>query len=395
MVGKYDFELFSEVIIRTVRKPSRIWSFSNNAKRKLITMKNKRTVLVTGGCGFIGSNFVRLINGACKNWRVINLDKLTYAGNLNNLDGITEGASYRFIKGDICDSRLVEGLFAEENIDTVVHFAAESHVDRSISGPADFIQTNIVGTFTLLEAAKKHWLGAKEDTSGKCFLHVSTDEVYGSLGETGFFTETTAFDPRSPYSASKASSDHLASAYFHTYGLPVKITNCSNNYGPYQFPEKLIPLIFNNALNEKSLPVYGDGKNVRDWLYVQDHCEAIVEVIMGGRFGECYNIGGNNEKQNLEVVHVVCDLLDSKVGLLSSGNPRRSLITFVEDRLGHDRRYAIDAAKISKELNWQPKMTFEQGMEKTIDWYLANKKWIETIVCGDYQNYYEKMYSRS
>ena len=358
-------------------------------------MKNKRTVLVTGGCGFIGSNFVRLINGACKNWRVINLDKLTYAGNLSNLKGIMEGGSYRFIKGDICDNRLVEGLFAEENIDTVVHFAAESHVDRSISGPADFIQTNIVGTFTLLEAAKKHWLGAKGDISGKCFLHVSTDEVYGSLGETGFFTETTAFDPRSPYSASKASSDHLANAYFHTYGLPVKITNCSNNYGPYQFPEKLIPLIFNNALNGKSLPVYGDGKNVRDWLYVQDHCEAIVEVIMGGRYGECYNIGGNNEKQNLEVVHVVCDLLDSKVGLLSSGNPRRSLITFVEDRLGHDRRYAIDATKISKELNWQPKMTFEQGMEKTIDWYLANKQWIDNIVCGDYQNYYEKMYSRS
>ncbi len=264
-------------------------------------MKNKRTVLVTGGAGFIGANFVRLVSNVCKDWRIINLDKLTYAGNLNNLEGVAADDSYRFVKGDICDSTFIEALFAEENIDTVVHFAAESHVDRSITGPADFIQTNIVGTFTLLEAAKKKWLGAKEDVSNKCFLHVSTDEVYGSLGETGFFTEKTPFDPRSPYSASKASSDHLASAYFHTYGLPIKITNCSNNYGPYQFPEKLIPLIFNNALHEKGLPVYGDGKNVRDWLYVQDHCEAIVEVIAGGKNGHCYNIGGNNEKQNLEV----------------------------------------------------------------------------------------------
>jgi dTDP-glucose 4,6-dehydratase len=358
-------------------------------------MKNKRTVLVTGGAGFIGSNFVRLVNSVYKDWRVINLDKLTYAGNLNNLDGILPGTDYRFVKGDICDAVLMQSLFAEENIDTVVHFAAESHVDRSITGPADFIQTNIVGTFTLLEAAKKHWLRAKEDIAGKCFLHVSTDEVYGSLGETGFFTEKTPFDPRSPYSASKASSDHLASAYFHTYGLPVKITNCSNNYGPYQFPEKLIPLIFNNALHEKQLPVYGDGKNVRDWLYVQDHCEAIVEVIVGGQFGHCYNIGGNNEKQNLEVVHVVCDLLDKKVGPAPSGNPRRSLITYVDDRLGHDRRYAIDANKIKNDLNWQPKMTFEQGMEKTVDWYLANRPWIDNIVNGEYQNYYENMYRRS
>ena len=377
-----------------VQKTSKIWPFSNNANRKLIIMKNKRTVLVTGGAGFIGANFVRLVNNVCKDWRIINLDKLTYAGNLNNLEGIAVGDSYRFVKGDICDSALVESLFAEENIDTVVHFAAESHVDRSITGPADFIQTNIVGTFTLLEAAKKKWLGAKEDVGNKCFLHVSTDEVYGSLGETGFFTEKTPFDPRSPYSASKASSDHLANAYFHTYGLPVKITNCSNNYGPFQFPEKLIPLIFNNALHEKSLPVYGDGKNVRDWLYVQDHCEAIVEVIVGGKNGHCYNIGGNNEKQNLEVVHVVCDLLDKKVGLAPSGNPRRSLITYVDDRLGHDRRYAIDATKIGEHLGWQPKMTFEQGMEKTVDWYLANRTWIDNIVNGEYQNYYDNMYSQ-
>ncbi|MCP3887619.1 MAG: dTDP-glucose 4,6-dehydratase [Desulfobulbaceae bacterium] len=355
-------------------------------------MKNRRNILVTGGCGFIGANFVRLLVTACKTWRVINLDKLTYAGNLNNLVGIEEGESYRFVKGDICDKELVEQLFREENIDTVVHFAAESHVDRSITGPADFIQTNIVGTFTLLEAARKSWMAEESGVNNPCFLHVSTDEVYGSLGETGFFTEETPFDPRSPYSASKASSDHLASAYFHTYELPVRITNCSNNYGPYQFPEKLIPLIFNNALHGKPLPVYGDGKNVRDWLFVQDHCEAIVEVIKKGSNGHCYNIGGNNEKQNLDVVTVVCDLLDGKVGLLESGNPRSSLITYVKDRLGHDRRYAIDATKISSKLGWQPKMTFEQGIEKTIDWYLANQSWVEDIVNGAYQNYYENMY---
>jgi len=323
---------------------------------------------------------------------VINLDKLTYAGNLNNLSGIEEGESYRFVKGDICDKELVGQLFREENIDTVVHFAAESHVDRSITGPADFIQTNIVGTFTLLEAARMNWMAEESGVNKPCFLHVSTDEVYGSLGDTGFFTEETPFDPRSPYSASKASSDHLVNAYFHTYDLPVRITNCSNNYGPYQFPEKLIPLIFNNALHGKPLPVYGDGKNVRDWLFVQDHCEAIVEVITKGSSGHCYNIGGNNEKPNLDVVTVVCDLLDKKMGLLESGNPRSSLITYVKDRLGHDRRYAIDATKISNTLGWQPKITFEQGIEKTIDWYLANQSWVEDIVNGAYQNYYEKMY---
>lgn len=355
-------------------------------------MKNRRNVLVTGGCGFIGANFVRLLNTSCPDWRVINLDKLTYAGNLKNLEGVEEGERYRFVKGDICDTSLITQLFIEEKLDTVVHFAAESHVDRSITGPAEFIQTNIVGTFTLLEAARQAWLEGGNKVEQACFLHVSTDEVYGSLGETGYFTEETPFDPRSPYSASKASSDHLASAYFHTYGLPIRITNCSNNYGPYQFPEKLIPLIFNNSSHGKPLPVYGDGKNVRDWLYVQDHCEAIVEVLNRGENGHCYNIGGNNEKQNIEVVTLVCDLLDQKLGLLSSGDPRRSLITYVTDRLGHDRRYAIDATKISTQLGWQPKMTFEQGIEKTIDWYLSNRAWVDEIVNGAYRNYYKTMY---
>ena len=355
-------------------------------------MKNKRTVLVTGGCDFIGANFVRLVHAERPDWRVINLDKLTYAGNLKNLDGIAEGRGYRFVRGDICDAGLAENLFREEDIDTVVHFAAESHVDRSITGPGAFIRTNIEGTFTLLEAARKSWLGSGKATEKACFLHVSTDEVYGSLGATGKFTETTPYDPRSPYSASKASSDHLASAYFHTYGLPVRITNCSNNYGPYQFPEKLIPLIFNNALHHKALPVYGDGRNVRDWLFVRDHCEAIVRVLEQGRDGQCYNIGGNSEKENIEVVTLICDLLDNRLGLGPSGLPRRSLITFVPDRPGHDRRYAIDATKIGNELGWQPKATFEQGIEETIEWYLANRQWVADIVNGSYREYYEAMY---
>ncbi|MFW2364886.1 MAG: dTDP-glucose 4,6-dehydratase [Desulforhopalus sp.] len=354
-------------------------------------MENKRTILVTGGCGFIGSNFVRLLVNNYPLWRVVNLDKLTYAGNLRNLDGVSEGKTYRFIRGDICDAELLGKLFTEEEIDTVVHFAAESHVDRSITGPAEFIRTNIVGTFTLLEAARTSWL-QKGEVKDSCFLHVSTDEVYGSLGDTGYFTESTPYDPRSPYSASKASSDHLVAAYFHTYGLPVRVTNCSNNYGPYQFPEKLIPLVFNNALHGKSLPVYGDGKNVRDWLHVKDHCEAIVEVLMRGEDGECYNIGGNNEKQNIEVVTQICDLLDKKLGMLESGNSRRTLISYVKDRLGHDRRYAIDATKTRDQLGWEPKMTFEQGLEKTVDWYLDNQQWVDDIVNGAYQDYYETMY---
>ncbi|MEN8190134.1 MAG: dTDP-glucose 4,6-dehydratase [Thermodesulfobacteriota bacterium] len=358
-------------------------------------MENNRTLLVTGGCGFIGANFVRLIRTAHPDWRVINLDQLTYAGNLQNLTGLEEGEKYRFVKGDICDADLIEKLFIEEKIDSVVHFAAESHVDRSITGPAAFIQTNIIGTFTLLEAAKKSWLDASWRGREPRFLHVSTDEVYGSLGDTGFFVESTPYDPRSPYSASKASSDHLVRAYFHTYDLPILITNCSNNYGPYQFPEKLIPLVFHNSMNGKALPVYGDGKNVRDWLYVLDHCEAIVEVLTRGVAGESYNIGGNNEKQNIEVVTLICDLLDQKIGLPDSGGPRRDLITYVKDRLGHDRRYAIDASRMDEQLGWQPKITFEQGMDMTVDWYLANQDWVDSVVDGSYREYYQKMYDHS
>ena len=351
-----------------------------------------KTVLVTGGCGFIGVNFVRLLLETQPDWQVVNLDKLTYAGNLQSLADVSEHPNYTFVKGDICDAKLVEKLFADHGIDTVVHFAAESHVDRSITGPAEFIQTNIVGTFTLLEAARKQWL-EKDAKQDQCrFLHVSTDEVYGSLGKSGYFTEETCYDPRSPYSSSKASSDHLVRAYFHTYGLPILITNCSNNYGPYQFPEKLIPLVLNNGLQGRELPVYGDGGNVRDWLYVRDHCEAIARVVEQGRVGESYNIGGHNEKKNLEVVELLCDMLDRKVGLLDSGEPRRSLIRFVKDRLGHDRRYAIDAGKIERELGWTPALTFEQGIDKTVDWYLANRDWMESVMDGSYQQYYRRMY---
>jgi len=354
----------------------------------------QRTVLVTGGCGFIGVNFVRLLLGGRDRWRVVNLDKLTYAGNLASLADVADSPGYHFVKGDICDQDLVGALFDRYRFDTVVHFAAESHVDRSIAGPAEFIRTNIFGTYTLLDAARKHWIEAgPPGRADSCrFLHVSTDEVFGSLGDTGYFTESTRYDPRSPYSASKASSDHLARAYYHTYGLPVLITNCSNNYGPYQFPEKLIPLIINNGLHGRDLPVYGDGGNVRDWLYVLDHCEAILRVVEQGRPGESYNIGGRNEKKNLEVVGLLCDILDRQAGLLPSGLPRRSLITFVRDRPGHDRRYAIDAGKIAEELGWSPKVTFEQGMEQTVDWYLTNRAWLAAVIDGSYQEYYRRMY---
>ncbi len=350
-------------------------------------------MLITGGCGFIGSNFVRHTLEHYKEYRLINLDKLTYAGNPGNLTDIENSPRYRFVKGDIGDADLVQKIFAEEKIDTVVHFAAESHVDRSITGPAEFIRTNILGTFTLLEAAREAWL-KNGDSAGKeyRFLHVSTDEVYGSLGETGAFQETTAYDPRSPYSASKASSDHLVSAYFHTYGLPTLITNCSNNYGPYQFPEKLIPLVINNALQGKALPVYGDGKNVRDWLYVIDHCEAILTVLHKGKTGETYNIGGNSEKQNIEIVSTICDILDEKVGLLPGEKARRSLVTYVKDRAGHDRRYAIDATKIRTELGWTPQVNFADGMRKTVEWYLDHQAWIASVTTGAYREYYEKMY---
>ena len=352
-----------------------------------------KTMLVTGGCGFIGSNFVRLALDRLPDLRLVNLDKLTYAGNLENLRDIEQNERYRFVHGDICDSTLLAELFASETIDAVVHFAAESHVDRSIVGPGEFIQTNIVGTFALLEAARQAWVSTpRPPAPSPRFLHVSTDEVYGSLGATGYFTETTPYDPRSPYSASKASSDHLASAYFHTYGLPVLITNCSNNYGPFQFPEKLIPLVINNALKGKELPVYGDGRNVRDWLFVTDHCAAILEVLAKGRPGETYNIGGNSEKQNIEVVTTICDLLDAKVGRLPSGEPRTALIRFVRDRAGHDRRYAIDAGKIRSELGWEPSLDFAAGMARTIDWYLANREWMEAVLDGSYREYYQRMY---
>jgi dTDP-glucose 4,6-dehydratase len=330
--------------------------------------------------------------------RLVNLDKLTYAGNLANLADVADNENYRFVCGDICNRELLDRLFDEEQIDTVVHFAAESHVDRSIEGPAAFIQTNIVGTFALLEAARKAWLqadasgGSRDAVISPRFLHVSTDEVYGSLGETGLFQETTPYDPRSPYSASKASSDHLASAYHHTYGLPVLITNCSNNYGPYQFPEKLIPLIINNALNGNDLPVYGDGRNIRDWLYVIDHCTAVLAVLRQGRIGETYNIGGNSEKQNIEVVRTICAILDEKVAPLANGQPRHSLIKFVKDRAGHDRRYAIDASKIMRELGWQPSVNFADGIRMTIDWYLSNPEWISQVIDGSYREYYQRMY---
>ncbi len=352
-------------------------------------MKN---ILVTGGCGFIGANFVRLILQQLSDIRLINLDKLTYAGNLENLRDLEDDSRYRFVKGDICDAELLTQLFAEEQIDTVVHFAAESHVDRSITGPAEFIQTNINGTFALLETTRAAWLGEGQDAATKRFLHVSTDEVYGSLGATGLFTETTAYDPRSPYSASKAASDHLVSAYSHTYGLPILMTNCSNNYGPYQFPEKLVPLIINNALNGKDLPVYGDGKNIRDWLFVEDHCRAILTVLQDGSLGETYNVGGNSEKQNIDVVRTICDILDEKTAPLASGEPRQSLIRFVQDRAGHDRRYAIDASKIKADLGWEPTLQFEEGIRLTVDWYLQNSDWVSSVLDGSYQEYYEKMY---
>lgn len=356
-----------------------------------------KKILVTGGCGFIGSNFVRLALEKLPHCSVVNLDKLTYAGNPANLKDVEDNTRYRFVHGDICDQTLLDTLFAEEGIDTVVHFAAESHVDRSIEGPAEFIQTNIMGTFSLLEAARKSWLGrdagrGTRDEEPFRFLHVSTDEVYGSLGDTGLFTETTPYDPRSPYSASKASSDHLVSSYCHTYGLPTLMTNCSNNYGPYHFPEKLIPLIINNALNGKELPVYGDGKNVRDWLYVVDHCEAILQVLQKGRVGETYNVGGNSEMQNIEVVQTICDILDEKVLPLENGQPRRTLIKFVKDRAGHDRRYAIDASKLKNELGWEPRVSFDDGIRMTVDWYLNNPEWVAAVLDGSYQEYYEKMY---
>lgn len=344
-----------------------------------------RTLIVTGGAGFIGSNFVHFILNQHKNMRIIVLDQLTYAGNLDSLGKVAGNPQYAFVHGDICDAALVKQLFTDYQPSGVVHFAAESHVDRSIDGPADFIRTNINGTFTLLETAR-HYLGDKVDElkGNFRFLHVSTDEVYGSLGATGYFTEETPYAPNSPYSASKASSDHLVRAYYHTYGLPVLMTNCSNNYGPYQFPEKLIPLMLLNALEGKALPVYGTGQNVRDWLYVEDHCLAILKVLESGVPGEKYNIGGHNEKTNLDIVHMLCDILDCRKPR-TDGKSYRDQITFVKDRPGHDMRYAIDASKIQKELGWMPAETFETGIVKTVDWYLTNQDWCKRITDGSYQ----------
>lgn len=345
------------------------------------------SVLVTGGAGFIGSNFIRDFLVRNPNVRVINLDLLTYAGNLENLAGIEANSAYRFVRGDIGDAALVRELLAVEQVDAIVHFAAESHVDRSITGPEIFVKTNVLGTQTLLEELRQHREATGKDVR---FVHVSTDEVYGTLGSTGYFTETTPLAPNSPYSASKAGSDLLARAYFETFGLPVLITRCSNNYGPYQFPEKLIPLIISNIIAKRSLPVYGDGRNVRDWLHVRDHGLAVETVLKGGCPGEVYNIGGWNEWQNIDIVHLLCDLLDERLGRASGEN--RQLITFVKDRLGHDRRYAIDATKIKDTLGWTPAHTFEQGIAETIDWYLGNREWIEHVTTGAYRDYYQAHY---
>jgi len=340
-----------------------------------------KTYLITGGCGFIGSNFMRFILEREPEATIINLDKLTYAGNIHNLDGISN-SRYHFVHGDICDSELVAKLFNDHQFDGVVHFAAESHVDRSIDGPAEFVQTNIVGTLNLLEQSREYF--NKEEKSNFRFLHVSTDEVYGTLGDKGKFFESTPYDPSSPYSASKAGSDHLARAWHRTYGLPVLVTNCSNNYGAYQFPEKLIPLMIINCLHRKPLPVYGKGENVRDWLFVTDHCEAIHTVLTSGQVGETYNIGGNNEIKNIDVVLTICSLLD-EMSPREDGSKYSKLITYVQDRPGHDFRYAIDATKINQELGWSPKESFETGIRKTIDWYLNNQQWWQAIQDNTYQ----------
>ena len=340
-----------------------------------------KTYLITGGCGFIGSNFMRFILEREPEATIINLDKLTYAGNIHNLDGISN-SRYHFVHGDICDSELVAKLFNDHQFDGVVHFAAESHVDRSIDGPAEFVQTNIVGTLNLLEQSREYL--NKEEKSNFRFLHVSTDEVYGTLGDKGKFFESTPYDPSSPYSASKAGSDHLARAWHRTYGLPVLVTNCSNNYGAYQFPEKLIPLMIINCLHRKPLPVYGKGENVRDWLFVTDHCEAIHTVLTSGQVGETYNIGGNNEIKNIDVVLTICSLLD-EMSPREDGSKYSKLITYVQDRPGHDFRYAIDATKINQELGWSQKESFETGIRKTIDWYLNNQQWWQAIQDNTYQ----------
>ena len=348
-----------------------------------------KSILVTGGAGFIGSHLVRLLVNKYPEYHIVNMDVLTYAGNLENLKDIEAKENYTFVKCDICDFKKVKQIFEDYKIDSVIHLAAESHVDRSIEDPFSFAQTNVMGTLSLLQAAKSYW---NENFTNKVFYHVSTDEVYGSLGEEGFFTETTKYDPHSPYSASKASSDHFVRAFYDTYGLPVVISNCSNNYGSYQFPEKLIPLFINNIVNNKSLPVYGKGENVRDWLFVNDHTRAIDVIFHKGKLGETYNIGGFNEWKNIELIKVIIKTVDRLLGRKEGAS--ESLITYVTDRAGHDLRYAIDSTKLKDELGWEPSLQFEEGIEKTVAWYLENKEWLGKVTSGEYTKYYKSMYKK-
>ena len=351
-------------------------------------MNFERNILITGGAGFIGNHVVRLFVNKYPSYRLVNLDALTYAGNLENLRDLEDKPNYVFEKANILEVSDLERIFSEYKIDGVIHLAAESHVDRSILSPLDFVYTNIIGTVNLLNTAKKYW----KDLSEKLFYHISTDEVFGSLGEEGFFTETTAYAPNSPYSASKASSDHFVRAYGETFHLPVVISNCSNNYGPYHFPEKLIPLFINNIIHKKPLPVYGDGKYTRDWLYVKDHARAIDSIFHKGKIFDTYNIGGFNEWQNIELVKLLCKMMDEKLG--NAPGTSDSLITYVKDRPGHDKRYAIDASKLSKELGWKPSVTFEEGLSETIDWYLENQQWLNHVTSGEYQKYYDLQYHK-
>jgi dTDP-glucose 4,6-dehydratase len=347
----------------------------------------KKNILITGGAGFIGSHVVRRFVNNYPGYHIFNLDKLTYAGNLENLKDIEKKENYTFIKGDITDAEFINRIFIDHKFDAVIHLAAESHVDRSITNPLEFVMTNVLGTVNLLNTARMTWGADKGDN---LFYHVSTDEVYGELGDDGKFLETTPYSPNSPYSASKASSDHFVRAYFHTYKLPVKISNCSNNYGSHHFPEKLIPLMINNIMNNKPLPVYGKGENVRDWLFVEDHATAIDAIFHNGTLGETYNIGGNNEWKNIDLVRFLCSLMDSRLGRAEGDSEK--LITFVTDRAGHDFRYAIDSGKLMSGLGWKPSVTFEQGLEKTVDWYLANQDWLNNVTSGAYQKYYQGMY---
>lgn len=348
-----------------------------------------KKILITGGAGFIGSHVVRLFVNKYPDYQIFNLDKLTYAGNLANLKDIENKTNYKFVKGDIVDASFITSLFEEHKFDSVIHLAAESHVDRSISNPLEFVMTNVIGTVNLLNAARTTW---KDNYSSKRFYHVSTDEVYGALGETGMFTEETKYDPHSPYSASKASSDHFVRAYHDTYGMDVVISNCSNNYGSHHFPEKLIPLSIHNIKNNRSIPVYGKGENVRDWLWVEDHARAIDVIYHQAKTGTTYNIGGHNEWTNINLIHLLCRIMDKKLGRAEGTSAQ--LITFVKDRAGHDLRYAIDSAKLQKELGWVPSLQFEEGLEKTVDWYLSNEEWLSNVTSGDYKKYYEQQYTK-